>query len=400
MKITIIGINNRFPEFTEEVQTIIASANFFAGGNRHYELVKQFLPDNYHWSSIVVPLSALFEDIQSKKGHWVVFASGDPLFFGIGNTLKREFPDAEIRVLPHFNSLQMLAHRLGINYGEYLVVSLTGRPWQAFDKALIEGVRCLAILTDRKKTPIEIARRMISYGYTNYRLFYGEKMGGDEERVLALDLDEVVNLDFKHPNCFFLKKTNDAIPAGGIPDTEFEPLEGRPRMITKMPVRLTTLALMQLHRREVLWDVGACTGSVSIEARLKHPHLQVTAFEIRPESEGIIHRNAQKFQAPGIHLVTGDYLKAKKKEFVAPDAVFIGGYGGKMEEVLDDVNCYLKPGGVIGFNSVSQKSRNRFPDWCFQNGFEITNQHQIQVDDHNPIQVFIAAKETKRKDAK
>ena len=392
MKITIIGINDRLPEFTEEVQTFIASANFFAGGNRHHELVKKYLPETYHWSPIVVPLSGLFEDIQNKKGNWVILASGDPLFFGIGNTLKRVFPDAEIKLLPQFNSLQLLAHRLGINYGEYPVVSLTGRPWGAFDKALIMGASRMAVLTDRKKTPVEIGRRMISYGYTNYRMFYGEKMGGENERVLTLDLDEVLEMDFCHPNCFFLEKTNNAIPSGGIHETDFEPLEGRPRMITKMPIRITTLALMQLHKRKVFWDVGACTGSVSIEARLSHPHLQVTAFEIRPESEGIIHRNARKFQAPGVYLIIGDFLKAKKEKLVAPDAVFIGGYGGKMEEVLNDVNKYLLTGGVIGFNSVSGESRTRFLNWCSHNQSEIIQQQQIQVDDHNPISILIAEK--------
>lgn len=392
MKITIIGINDRLPDFTEEVKEIIASADFFAGGNRHHAWVKSFLPEKYYWSPIVVPLSGLFEDIQKKMGNWMIFASGDPLFFGIGNSLKREFPDAEIKVLPQFNSLQLLAHRFGINYGEYPVVSLTGRPWCAFDKALITGANRMAILTDRKKTPIEIAKRMVGYGYANYRMFYGENLGGENERVLTLDLDEVLKMDFCHPNCFFLEKTNDDIPSGGIPEMDFEPLEGRPRMITKMPIRITTLALMQLHRRKVFWDVGACTGSVSVEARLNHSHLQVIAFEIRLESEGIIMRNARKFQTPGIQLVMGEFLKVDKKELALPDAVFIGGYGGKMEEVLDDVNKYLQSGGVIGFNSVSAESRNRFLNWCSHSRFEIKQQQQIQVDDHNPISILVAEK--------
>lgn len=392
MKITIIGINDRLPDFTEEVQQIIASAEFFAGGNRHHELVKPFLPEKYHWSPIVVPLSDLFDDIGSRNGNWVVFASGDPLFFGIGNTFKREFPAAEINVLPQFNSLQLLAHRLGLNYGEFPVISLTGRPWHCFDKALIEGANRMAILTDRKKTPVEIIGRMLNYGYSNYRIYYGEKMGGDKERVMVLDAKDVSKLDFKHPNCFFLEKTDEAIPARGIPEESFEPLDGRPRMITKMPIRLTTLALMQLNRRKVFWDVGACTGSVSVEARLNHPHLQVMAFEIRLESEGIIMRNARKFQAPGIQLVMGDFLKVDKKELALPDAVFIGGYGGKMEEVLDDVSKYLQSGGVIGFNSVSAESRNRFLNWCAHNRFEIKQQQQIQVDDHNPISILVAQK--------
>lgn len=392
MKITIIGVNDQIPQFPEEVIMEIKASRCFAGGNRHQELVKSFLPDDHDWCSIVAPLNSLFETIRNSSENWIVFASGDPLFFGIGNTLKREFPDAEIAVLPDFNSLQLLGHRFGINYGEYPVISLTGRSWKAFDKALMEGAERMSVLTDRRKTPLSIANRMLEYGYVNYRMLYGEKLGGAEERIFELTLEEALKLDFRHPNCFFLKKTNDDIPAKGIPETCFEPLEGRPRMITKMPVRLTILALMQLNKRRVFWDIGACTGSVSIEAILNNPHLEVTAFEIRPESEGIIQRNTRKFQAPGIQLVMGDYLKVNKDELCAPDAVFVGGYGGKMEEVLDDVHARLQPGGVIGFNSVNEESRQRFLTWSSKHQYRLVAQHNLKVDDHNPIDVLIISK--------
>jgi precorrin-6Y C5,15-methyltransferase (decarboxylating) len=391
-RITIIGINDQIPHLPDEVKATISGIRFFAGGKRHHELVKDYLQHDHHWRSIVVPLEKLFVEMRSTDEPWVIFASGDPLFFGIGNTLKREFPGAEIHVISQFNSFQLLGHRFGINYGEYPVISLTGRAWKAFDKALIEGAGRLAILTDRKKTPATIAARMLEFGYENYRMLYGEKMGGEEERVCKVNLKEALTMTFSHPNCFFLEKTNDAIPVKGISETAFEPLEGRPRMITKMPVRLTTLALMQLNRRKVFWDIGACTGSISIEARINYPHLDVTAFEIRPESEGVIQRNAQKFQTPGITLITGDYLKANKEQFDAPDAVFLGGYGGLMEAFLNDINICLQPGGVIGFNSVSCDSRQRFIQWCTTNNYTMEQQHAIQINDHNPIQVMVARK--------
>jgi precorrin-6Y C5,15-methyltransferase (decarboxylating) len=392
MKITIIGVNDQIPQFSDEEILKIKASRCFAGGKRHHELVKPFLPDDHRWCSIVAPLDALFEVVRKSSENWIVFASGDPLFFGIGNTLKREFSNAEIIVLPNFNSLQLLGHRFGINYGEFPVITLTGRSWKAFDKALMEGADRMSVLTDRKKTPASIATHMLEYGYVNYRMFYGEKMGGAEERILKLTMEEALKLDFRHPNCFFLEKTNDAIPAKGIPETFFERLEGRPRMITKMPVRLTTLALMQLYKRKVFWDIGACTGSISIEALLNHPHLEVTAFEIRPESESIIQRNSQKFQAPGIQFVMGDCLNANKEELCAPDAVFVGGYGGKMEEVLGDVHNRLQSGGVIGFNSVSEESKSRFLAWSSKYQYQMVAQHNIKVDDQNPIDVLIILK--------
>ena len=392
MNITIIGILDKVPEFSERIKEIIAGTHFFAGGNRHYEWVKSSLPSQHHWVPIVAPLENLWKEMRAVAEPWVVFASGDPLFFGIGNTIKRVFPEAEVQIFPQHNAIQLLGHRLGVNYGEYPVISLTGRSWKAFDKALIEGAARLAILTDRRKTPAVIAARMMEYGYNNYRMLYGERLGGAAERICHLSLEDALSMQLDYPNCFFLEKIDDTFPARGISEMLFEGLSGRPGMITKMPVRLTTLALMELNRRSVFWDIGACTGSVSVEARLGYPHLEVTAFEIRPESEGIITRNARKFQAPGIRLLMGNYLEVDKEALKHPDAVFIGGYGGRMEEILDDVNKRLRRGGVMAFNSVSDESRNRFLRWNQKNGYSLNHHTTLRADDHNPIHILVSTK--------
>lgn len=392
MKITIIGITDQIPEFTREVLSIIESGKYFAGGKRHKELVANFLPQGFCWSDITVPLSNLFEEIQNSKKDWVVFASGDPLFYGIGITLEREFPAAEIETIPTFNSLQLLAHRFQLPYGEFQTISLTGRTFQQFDKALIQGTSKMGILTDRRNTPKSITKRMLAYGYSNYKMYYGECLGGAKEKVKELSLEEALELDFNHPNCFYLEKTDEKIPRKGISESDFEPLEGRPKMITKMPVRLATLSLMELHNKKVFWDVGACTGSVSIEARLQHPHLKISSFEIRPESEGIIQLNARKFQTIGIELFIGDYLQANKSGVEKPDAVFLGGYGGKMDEVLNDIDSHLPEKGIVAFNSVSDKSHDGFINWCGQNNYSIKNKMQVSVDEFNTITILVAEK--------
>ena len=114
---------------------------------------------------------------------------------------------------------------------------------------------------------------------------------------------------FSTPNCVILDgKTDEHAKPYGIPDSAFMLLDGREKMITKMPIRLLTLQALDLSHRHVLWDIGACTGSVSIEARLQFPHLQVEAFEIRPECEAIIQENARCFGAPGMNIHIGDFL--------------------------------------------------------------------------------------------
>ncbi len=391
-QITIIGINDSNPFFTEEQERLILSTTYFTGGERHYQLIKDYLPDNHQWFSIIAPMTALIENIRTNPGQWIVFASGDPWFFGIANTLKREFSETKVKVFPLFNSIQTLAHRLEINYGEYKTISLTGRPWNEFDKALITGEFRMAILTDRKKTPATIAERMLNYGYSNYRMYYGEHLGGTQEKVMNLKLEEALSLDFKHPNCLLLEKTDNVIPKKLIPENEFQILDNRPNMITKMPVRLATLASMELEKKTVLWDIGACTGSISIEARLNYPNLEITAFEMHHDRMLIMDKNCKQFQCPGIQLLEGDYLQIDKEKITPPDAVFLGGYNGKMEEILNDVSKRLTSGGIISFNSVSETSEERFLKWADTNKYAIKFQQLILVDTHNPIQIITLIK--------
>ena len=151
MKLIVIGItDNPKPFFPPEVMEIIQSGKVFSGGKRHHEIVAELLPADAQWIDITVPLDSVFEQYQIvNRQSIIVFASGDPLFFGFANTIKRKLPEAEIVVYPAFNSLQMLAHRLMMPYHDMRIVSLTGRPWPEFDKALIEHSEKIGILTDR-----------------------------------------------------------------------------------------------------------------------------------------------------------------------------------------------------------------------------------------------------------
>lgn len=363
----------------------------FAGGERHRELVRDKLPANACWTNITVPLAPFLQEMKMSGGRWVVFASGDPLFFGIGNTLCREFPDAFIEVFPTFNSLQMLAHRLLLPYGTASVVTLTGRPWQALDKALIDNQRLIAVLTDKVKTPNAIAQRMLAFGYNSYTMLLGERLGGPDERVRTLTLEEALDTDFVHPNCLYLQQVATRSIRLGIPDSEFQTLEGRPKMMTKMAVRMASLAAMDIRSRNVLWDVGACTGSISVEAKLMNPMLDVHSFEVRGECEAIVAANARKFGAP-LTYHAGDFGVTNIGAIPKPDAVFLGGYGGKMEHMLDKIHVALADGGVIGFNAVSETSLKQFAEWAAANGYLQQSSSTIKVDEHNPITVLTVKK--------
>jgi len=392
LKICIIGILDNVPQFNPQIINVITKADFFAGGDRHFHLVKDWIPSDCTWITINAPLSGLFQSIKESPGNWVVFASGDPWFYGIANTFARELPDAGIVVFPCFNSLQLLGQRMGINYGEFKTVSLTGRPWHELDAALISGERKLGILTDRVKNPSEIAKRMIIFGYNGYRMFYGEHLGGKDEYCTVLSLSEASTFAFKYPNCFFLEKITEDVPRKMIPETDFKLLDYRPNMITKMSIRLVSLAALNLAGKKVFWDIGACTGSISIEAKLNFPHLQVVAFERVYERVKVFESNAIRFQCPGITLIAEDYTDNGKCNLPSPDAVFLGGYNNRMEEILNDVSFRLPPGGVIAFNSVSKKSKNLFLNWAGSKNYTVCFNQTILVDAHNPVEILTVIK--------
>ena len=389
---TVIGMtDDREVWFPPEVRAAIAAGRVFSGGKRHHEIVESLLPEGAQWIDITVPLEAVFAQY---AGHpeIVVFASGDPFFYGFANTLRRELPDAELTVFPSFNSLQLLAHRMQLPYADIRTVSLTGRPWEAFDQALIVGERLIGALTDRHKTPSMIARRMLDYGYDNYRMTVGECLGNREaERVrIFASLEEAAAAEYTFPNCLMLERMRPRPHPFGLPEQEFALLDGRVNMITKMPIRLLTLSQLDLPRRKSFWDIGFCTGSISIEARLQFPHLQVTAFEIREAGRELMEKNSRKFGAPGIHAIIGDFLETDLSVLPAPDAVFIGGHGGKLVEMTRRIDSVLLPGGAIVFNAVSEQSQTLFREAVAAVGRRITGQMHVTVDSFNPITILRA----------
>ncbi len=378
LSFTIIGMSdNPRPFFPPEVMEVISRSEFFSGGKRHHQIVEKLLPSGHKWIDITVPLDEVYQKYRDTDSHIVVFASGDPLFFGFASTLQRVMPEVPMKVYPYFNSLQMLCHKAQIPYHDMHIVSLTGRPWKEFDNSLIEHRGKIGVLTDRQKTPDEIAQ---------------------EEKISSLSIEEASKANFSQPNCLVLTIEGNAPKRRfGIPESEFDLLDGRSRMITKMPIRLLTLQRLDLCSKRTFWDIGFCTGSVSIEARLQFPHLDIRAFEIRPEGKELMESNSRKFSALGIEYHIGDFLKEEIPENELCDAAFIGGHGGHLEEIMRKVYAHLSPGGCIVFNSVTSNlvaagSKESFMSVANSLGMSMDEPMHIELDNNNPIDILKAIK--------
>ena len=386
----IIGItDSRRQWFPPEVEAVIARGKLFSGGRRHHEIMADRLPEGHSWIDITVPISDVFrryeEALAGTDTGIVIFASGDPLFYGFAATVQREWPNCRLVVYPSFNSLQMLAHRMRLPYQDMSVVSLTGRPWDKFDEAIIRQEPLIGCLTDRTKTPQAIYERLHEYGYDNYDITVGELLGNEEEERIGPFAE---GREYAVPNCLILRRTYIRPRPFGIPEQEFSFLDGRERMITKMPIRLLSLSMLDLHNRSSLWDIGFCTGSVSIEAKLQFPHLQVTAFEVREEGKELMAANSRRFGTPGITTVIGDFLDADLSAYPHPDAVFIGGHNGRLKDILTKVLTVLTEDGCIVMNSVTPQSKQLFNEACMELGLEQQPATRITINDYNPIEIL------------
>jgi precorrin-6Y C5,15-methyltransferase (decarboxylating) len=269
-------------------------------------------------------------------------------------------------------------------------VSVTGRPWKALDVALLENRPLIGVLTDHKKGPSEIASRLLEYGYDNYVLSVGECLGNEAERIKTFSLQEASERSFANPNCVILQLTSARRRYFGVPENLFAHLAERSNMITKMPIRLLSLSMLDLYDRKVMWDVGFCTGSVSIEAKLQFPALDIIAFERREESRKLLEVNCCRFGVPGITGVIADFMDCDLSEFPRPDAVFIGGHGGRLDEMIKRINRVINQGGVIVFNSVSAESCEVFRRAVESCGGVIEAEHTVIFDNHNPITILKA----------
>ncbi len=393
MNYIVVGIsNNSNFSLSDEVKLQLPLHRVFSGGKRHYELIKEHLPAGHEWIEIKSDVKQLIERYKQLNESIVVFASGDPLFYGFANTIKKLHAEAKLKVYPHFNSLQLLCHKFNIAYQHMSNTSVHGRSWAELDAALIYQKELIGVLTDPVKTPAIIARRILEYGFENYRMFVGEALESEDETTKELSLAEAAVTEFDPLNCVLLVRTFQKQKVFGIPDEDFLGLENRPNMITKMPVRLVSLSQLDLYNRNTLWDIGFCTTSVSIEAKKHFPFLNIIAFEKREECDALFESNTRKHSTPGITKVMGDFFENDLSSFPSPDAVFIGGHGNRLQELIQQIDAYLLPSGRLVMNAVKEESKTQFIKAVGELNYRLLESMVITIDNHNPITILTAEK--------
>jgi len=345
MAVYVIGMGARGREgLSLEALRRLEEAEVLIGGRRH---LAHFPDHPGEKVPVQGPLEALLDlaEKRVKAGRKVAFlASGDPLFFGLGKRVLERFPEAEVYPAP--TAFQEAFARLKLPWDQARFFSFHGRP---LGGALLElSLSPLSVVyTDPEHTPARIARALLTMG-VDARAHVAERLGEEGERVRSFaGLEEVARETFLDPNVLVLEAKGPLPPRlSFFPDEAFERRMPKKGLITKREVRLLALGLLGLPPDGVLWDVGAGTGSVGIEAARLAPWGEVYAVEKNPESWPHIEENAQRFGAFNLVLVKGEAPKALEG-LPAPHAVFVGGSGGELVEILRVSLEALRPGGRL-----------------------------------------------------
>ncbi|WP_310414311.1 precorrin-6y C5,15-methyltransferase (decarboxylating) subunit CbiE [Mycoplana sp. BE70] len=349
--LTIVGIGeDGLAGLGDAAKAAIAKAEIVFGGARHLELAAAaIIGESRAWLS---PFERSVEAVLAARARpVVVLASGDPFFYGVGVTLSRTIPRAEMTVFPAPSSFSLAASRMRWALQDATCVSLHGRPIDLIRPHLHSGSRILALTSD-SDGPRALSALLTQAGFGASALTVLEALGGTRERVsthradrFALDETDMLNV------CAVEVAAGAAarvLPfTSGLDDTLFE----HDGQITKREVRALTLSTLAPRHGELLWDIGAGSGSIGIEWMLADPSLRAVAIEAVPERTARIRQNAAHFGVPGLAVVESAAPGALVG-LAVPDAIFIGG-GGSEDGVFDAAIAALKPGGRLVANAVT-----------------------------------------------
>mgnify|MGYP001034677882 CR=1 FL=1 len=342
--ILVVGVGGDGPaSLPEATRQRIAQADWLWGSER----LLSFWSD--HPATKTVIKAAILEQLDQLRSRGdrrvVILASGDPGFYGIAGTLLRHFPREEVEIIPHVSVLQYAFARAGVEWSDAVFTSAHARPLSEV-VGWARRVAKLGILTDPQNTPAVLARALLAAGLENCRAIVAENIGLPEERLIDTHLTQLVGQSFAPLNVLLLIRDKAWRPHPLFALRPDEAYRHRDGMITKAEVRALSLAALALSETDIVWDIGAGSGAMSIECALVTWRGQVFAVERAPDTVAMIRDNLARFGVFNVTVVEGEAPEALEG-LPPPQAVFIGGSGGKLPAILEHVSRVVLPGGRV-----------------------------------------------------
>ncbi|MBB6145336.1 precorrin-6Y C5,15-methyltransferase (decarboxylating) [Silvibacterium bohemicum] len=378
--LTIVGIGeDGWDGLNSEARQAIESADILFGGVRHLALVPAGAAPRIAWPS---PMMLAVQELLTKhrgQQNIVVLASGDPMLHGVGVTLTRELARTEFRVIPQISAFSLVCARMGWPATETGLVSLVNRPIEQLHRHLYPDQR-VVVFSEDGATPAAVARMLTSRGYGSSRMCVFESLGGTSEKVIeeaarswsaerSSDLNAIALL---------CAADADSMPLSlvpGLPESVFES-DGQ---LTKREVRAITLARLAPLPGQLLWDVGAGSGTIGIEWMRVHPSCSCIAFEERAERAERIQTNAKHLGVPALKVVMGS-APSSFAGMNVPHAIFIG--GGLSKDMFEACWDRLASGGRLVANAVTVESEAMLSSLQKLYGGDLT---RIQVARAEPV---------------
>ncbi|HEY9875280.1 MAG TPA: precorrin-6y C5,15-methyltransferase (decarboxylating) subunit CbiE [Candidatus Obscuribacterales bacterium] len=373
-RVNVVGIGlDGVAGLSYSVRQIVEQATLLVGSDRHLGYFPLHPAQRLVLGDFTVAIAEIRQRLLvDKKSVVVILVTGDPLFFGLGRLLLAELSPDQLRFHPHLSSVQLAFNQIKIPWQDARVISAHGRSLDELTQALQQGVEKIAVLTDAINTPSAIARLYLALDLpSNYQFWVCENLGGEDERVQSLPVDAIVEDNFASLNVVVLLRNSyasaerldlDALPLLGLPDNTFISFSDRPGLMTKREVRILILGELALQPGQTIWDIGAGTGSVSIEIARLCPTSRIYAIEKTAAGSNLIQRNCQRFQVKNvisIHGTAPDVLH----NLPAPDRIFIGGSGGNLSQILDACSAKIAPKGLIVLALATVEHLNTALGW-------------------------------------
>jgi precorrin-6Y C5,15-methyltransferase (decarboxylating) len=348
--LSLIGIGEDGADaLSPAARTLLAQAQLVVGGARHLALAGPLAAKTMTWPS---PMAAAIPEVLARRGSPVcVLASGDPFFYGVGNLLSAHVRPEEMQCLPAPSAFSLAAARLKWSLQECCLVSLHGREFERIIPALQPHAKILCLSWD-ETTPPRLAKLLCEKGLGASRIIVMEAMGGSRERLRentaqAFSMEGIDPLNLVAIEIAATAQSQILPVASGLADSWFE-TDGQ---LTKREVRAVALSSLSPRRGELLWDVGAGSGSIAIEWLLCHPANRAIAIESRADRASRITRNALSLGVPQLEIITGTAPEAFAN-LPQPQAIFVGGGGGDTQ-LLDRAYAALPSGGRLVVNAVT-----------------------------------------------
>ncbi|HEY3014279.1 MAG TPA: precorrin-6y C5,15-methyltransferase (decarboxylating) subunit CbiE [Nocardioides sp.] len=366
-----------WPGIPDRLRDHILAADVVLGGARHLDLLPPLDGQvRERWPSpLRAELPALVQRYVGRRV--VVLASGDPFMSGIATTLVELFGSESVDVEPAVSSVSLARARMAWAAETVETVSLVGRPATGVLRSLAPGHRLIVLSAD-ERTPAEVAGLLSESGYAASRLtVLGDLAADSESRVEGL----AGSWDAVSPrlNVIAVELVGPALPTWGLPDDAYES-DGQ---LTRRDLRVAALSRLAPGPGQLLWDVGAGTGTVGIEWMRTHPTCRAVAVEARSDRAERITRNAARLGVPGLEVVVGSAPDALAG-LPAPDAVFVGG-GATSPGLVDRCLAALRPGGRLVVHGVTLETESLLAAARAKRGGELT---RIQVEYAAPLGSF------------